>query len=192
MPAPLSGSKRKREHYGLTSGKTAPRAKLEKEPDRGDDDGSIQSDGDAAGFAAVFDKVMARNITQSATVMAKRHTAAAKHAEVMKKEHAQERKTRKERKEAKRIRLVVPSISTADNEKELRRLATKGGTIALQAYTTGAPCTKRRHILQLSRCSMPSRSTRRLFRVHRTGPTPHQLPLPYVGPPQLQPRSWTS
>jgi hypothetical protein len=82
----------------------------------------------AAGFGAAFSKIMSRNVTTDNPVMAKRHTAAAKLSEAERAKEKEEKQKIKQKKVAKRAHLLPITAYKPDFEKQLKRVATKGGT----------------------------------------------------------------
>ena len=87
-------------------------------------------------FAAAVSKIMARNVTADTALLAKRHTAAEKLAE----KEAVEEKTAKarsrERKLARRAHMALPQSANPEFERQLRKVATKGGEWGALVYTS--------------------------------------------------------
>jgi Rrp15p len=96
------------------------------------------SSGGAGGFGAALSKVLSRELHASEAagpVLAKRRTAAAKLAAAEREQTIALRKKAAEKKAAAAARNVLPSAATADAEKELRRVATKGVVALFNAIT---------------------------------------------------------
>lgn len=82
------------------------------------------------GFAAAMQKVMGRQLRAGAPVLAKRHTAAAKLAAAARAEQKQAQDKLAKRKELRKSHMAEPSAYAVDYERQLRRVATRGGASA--------------------------------------------------------------
>jgi hypothetical protein len=84
--------------------------------------------GGVKGFGQAMAKILARTVDAGvAPVLAKRHTAAEKLAEAERAAELEEREKRQKRRAAKRAHLAQADAANPDFERQLRRVATKGG-----------------------------------------------------------------
>lgn len=99
--------------------------------DAGSDAGNAPPASVAGGFAAAMSKVLARSVTKTNPVLAKRHTAAEK---IVAKEKAETKVSRlktREKKAARRAHMQLPDVTKQDYERQLKKVATKGGAYSL-------------------------------------------------------------
>ena len=94
---------------------------------RNEDDGDEGGVGD--GFANVISKILSQNVNGKIPVLAKRKTSKMKEIEAMKDEKEQQKKLRTERKAEREKQVVIPTVITLDYERQLKKLATRGGLI---------------------------------------------------------------
>lgn len=89
------------------------------------------------GFAAAMSKVLGRTVSKSNPVLAKRHTAAEKLVAKQKEESKATKLKTREKKLARRAHMQLPDVTQQDYERQLRKVATKGGEWNESATGTG-------------------------------------------------------
>eukprot|EP00598_Pedospumella_elongata_P003190 CAMPEP_0184972162 /NCGR_PEP_ID=MMETSP1098-20130426/4212_1 /TAXON_ID=89044 /ORGANISM="Spumella elongata, Strain CCAP 955/1" /LENGTH=236 /DNA_ID=CAMNT_0027494395 /DNA_START=53 /DNA_END=763 /DNA_ORIENTATION=- len=90
-----------------------------------EDEVSIPEEG-GDGLADMMSKILHQNIGTKVPVLAKRKTALMKDIETVHKDNADLKKLRVERRLERTKQMVVPDASTADFERQLKKLATRG------------------------------------------------------------------
>lgn len=102
---------------------------LEDEFDVEEEDHDEINDNDKAdGFADMMSKILNQKTGDKVPVLAKRKTALMKEMEGSHKDADRLKRQRAEKKSEKEKQLVVPDLSSADFERQLRKLATRGGS----------------------------------------------------------------
>jgi len=106
---------------------------MEEEVESDEEKGSLEGDGDGEdndggkdGFADAMAKVLGQTVASSAPVLAKRKTTQMKAIENDRLDRAALRDKRLKRKEQRDKQLVTPDMKTADHERQLKRIATRG------------------------------------------------------------------
>ena len=148
MSSTGSGVKRKRADAAV---KLVPQSAAESN-DEGEEDVPVAAPGL---FARAFEAVMKRDIApeKGTAVLAKRKTAVAKQVDRERLEAKAAAELRKERKAARVAQLVVPTLDTLGYERQLKKVATKGGAIAHSLLALLCPCPYERSDLH-SGCSL--------------------------------------
>lgn len=101
---------------------------------RSEDDEASDAEGGAYkadGLADMMAKILNQNTGNKVPLLAKRKTAQMKEIEEDRKNVQQMKVARIERLEKQSKQMVVPDILTADYERQLKKLATRGGNICL-------------------------------------------------------------
>lgn len=105
---------------------------LEDEFDVEEEDHDEINDNDKAdGFADMMSKILNQKTGDKVPVLAKRKTALMKEMEGSHKDADRLKRQRAEKKSEKEKQLVIPDLSSADFERQLRKLATRGGILLL-------------------------------------------------------------
>lgn len=98
-----------------------------------DDSAAAGGGAPASGFAAAMAKVLGRSLSSANPVLAKRHTAGQKIAAKRAADVKEVKLKAREKKAARRAHLAAPEAAPADYERQLRKVATKGGACAAAA-----------------------------------------------------------
>ena len=93
-------------------------------------DGEDVAKGD--GLADMMSKILNQKVGEKVPVLAKRKTALMKEMEGSHVDFDRLKRQRAEKKAEKEKQLVVPDLTSADFERQLRKLATRGGTILIR------------------------------------------------------------
>ena len=92
------------------------------------------------GFAAAMSKVLGRTVTKSNPVLAKRHTAAEKIVAKEKQETKVAKLKTRDKKLARRAHMQLPDVTKQDYERQLKKVATKGGSLCCDTGAYIARC----------------------------------------------------
>lgn len=92
-----------------------------------DDNDEMNNVGKGDGFADMMSKILNQKTGDKVPVLAKRKTALMKEMEVAHADTDRLKRQRVDKKAEKEKQLVVPDLSSADFERQLRKLATRGG-----------------------------------------------------------------
>jgi hypothetical protein len=93
----------------------------------GDDDESNEDVEKGDGLADMMSKILNQKVGDKIPVLAKRKTAMMKEVEGSRLDSDKSKRQRLEKKAEKEKQLVIPDASSADFERQLRKLATRGG-----------------------------------------------------------------
>lgn len=99
---------------------------IDEEDENQSSDGSGNENEGFDGMADMMNKILHQNVDKKNPVLSKRKTAIMKEMEVSKEDKERLKALRMERKIKKERQLVVPDHATADYERQLRKLATRG------------------------------------------------------------------
>lgn len=83
--------------------------------------------GDGDKFASVMAKILSEDLGGVAPILAKRKTALMKEMEIEKQSKHDSTKIKKQRKLEREQQLVVPSVDVTNYEKNLKKMASRGG-----------------------------------------------------------------
>ena len=100
---------------------------------------AVAASASAGGFGAALSKILTRELRDAPSagpVLAKRHTAAAKLASAARTSAREEGRARERKRVAAAARNVLPSALTADYERQLRKVGTKGVVALFNAIAT--------------------------------------------------------
>jgi hypothetical protein len=133
-------AKRRVAASGKPAAAPAKRAARDDDEDGGsvDDSAAAPTSGGGGGFAAAMAKVLGRSLSSGANpVLAKRHTAGQKIAAKRAADVKEVKLKAREKKAARRAHLAAPEAAPADYERQLRKVATKGGALLAVAVWCG-------------------------------------------------------
>lgn len=100
---------------------------VDNEENVADDSAAVEGGNNVDGFSDMLTKILSQNISNvKVPVLAKRKTAIMRDIQTENETQERLKKRRKEQKEQKHKQLIIPDISTANEEKQLKKLATRG------------------------------------------------------------------